>query len=78
MPTLTKRTADHVLAVLGFHPSPGNTDDLRRTLTVLAERPSDVLMPGLANGTVHAYQWNDDERRAILDEARIQLDPLEI
>jgi hypothetical protein len=36
------------------------------------------MMPGLANGTVHAYQWNDDERRAVLDEARIQLEALEI
>ncbi len=46
----------------------------RPLAVVLAERPSDVLVPGLANGTIHAYQWNDDERRAILDEARTQLD----
>jgi glyoxylase-like metal-dependent hydrolase (beta-lactamase superfamily II) len=71
--TLTKLTFDHAPAVLGFHPYPGNTDDLRRTLTILVERPSDVLVPGLANGTVHAYEWNDDERRAVLDGARIQL-----
>jgi glyoxylase-like metal-dependent hydrolase (beta-lactamase superfamily II) len=72
--TLTKLTIDNAPAVLGFHPYPGNTDDLRRTLTILAERPSDVLVPGLANGTIHAYQWTNDERRAVLYEARTQLD----
>ena len=72
--TLTKLTTDNAPAVLSFHPYPGNTDDFRRTLTDLGERPSDVLVPGLANGTMHAYQWNDDERRAVLDHARTQLD----
>jgi glyoxylase-like metal-dependent hydrolase (beta-lactamase superfamily II) len=71
--TLTKLTIDHTPAVLSFHPYPGNTDDFRRTLTILAERPSDVLVPGLANGTIHAYQWNDNERRAVLDSALNQL-----
>jgi glyoxylase-like metal-dependent hydrolase (beta-lactamase superfamily II) len=72
--TLTKLTIDHTPAVLSFNPYPGNTADLHRTLTILAERPSDVLVAGLANGTIHAYQWNDDERRAVLDSARNQLD----
>ena len=31
-------------------------------------------MPGLANGPIHAYEWNDDERRAVLGDARNQLD----
>lgn len=72
--TITKLTIDDAPAVLSFHPYPGNTNDLRRTLTILAERRSDILVPGLANGTIHAYQWNDDERRAALDNARTQLD----
>jgi glyoxylase-like metal-dependent hydrolase (beta-lactamase superfamily II) len=72
--TFTKFTINDTPAVLSFHPYPGNADDLRRSLTILTERPSDVLVPGLANGTIHAYQWNEDERRAILDGARTQLD----
>lgn len=72
--TITKLTIDHAADVLSFHPYPGNIDDLHRTLTTLAERPSDVLVPGLANGPIHAYQWNDDERQAALDSARNQLE----
>jgi glyoxylase-like metal-dependent hydrolase (beta-lactamase superfamily II) len=72
--SLTKLTTDNAPAVLNFHPYPGNIDDFRRTLAVLAERPSDVLVSGLSTGTIHAYQWNDDERRAVLESARTQLD----
>ena len=72
--TLTKLTTDHTAMVLSFHAYPGNTDDLRQTLTTLAELPSDVLVPGLANGPIHAYEWDADERRAVLDHARTRLD----
>lgn len=60
---MTSLTIDNTLAVLSFHPYPCNTNDLHRSLITLAELPSDVVVPGLANGTIHAYQWNDDERR---------------
>ncbi len=71
--TLTNFTIDRMPAVLGFHPYDGNLDDLKRSLTDLRERDSDVLLPGLANGTINAYSWTTPARHEFFDDALAQL-----
>lgn len=71
--TFTNFTIDRFEAVLGFHPYEGQRDDMLATLGRLREVDSDVLVPGLANGLVHAYTWTEAERHAVLDHAAAQL-----
>lgn len=72
--TFSNFTIDRFPAVLGFHPYDGQIDDMRSTLAKLREVESDVLVPGLANGTIHAYSWTASERYALLDHAAAQLE----
>lgn len=71
--TFTNFTLDRFPAVLGFHTYEGNIADMYGTLDRLTAEPSDVLVPGLANGDIDAYAWGDDGRAAVLDHARRQL-----
>ncbi len=71
--TFTNFTIDRFEAVLGFHPYDGQRDDMRATLARLRALDSDVLVPGLARGTIHAYRWTPAERKALLDHAVAQL-----
>ncbi len=71
--TFTNFTIDRFPAVLGFHPYDGQLDDMQSTLARLRRTHSDVLVPGLANGTIHAYPWTTSERHALVDHANSQL-----
>ncbi len=72
--TFTNFPIAHVPRILGFHPYDGNVTDVRSTLARLRRLDTDVLVPGLANGTIHAYRWTTDERHRLLDHALSQLD----
>lgn len=71
--TFTNFTIDNFPAVLGFHPYEGQLDDMRSTLARLRRTDSDVLVPGLARGTIHAFAWSTGERYALIDHASSQL-----
>lgn len=71
--TFSNFTIDRFPAVLAFHPYDGEVDDMRATLARLRRTDSDVLVPGLANGTINAYPWSTAQRHALLDHAAGQL-----
>ncbi len=71
--TFTNFTLDRFPSVLGFHAYEGNVADMHRTLDRLADEPSDVIVPGLFNGPLQAFAWDEDGRRTVLDHARSQL-----
>lgn len=72
--TFTNFTIDRFPAVLGFHPYVGQLADMHRTLAALRRLNSDVVVPGLANGTIHAYTWTENQRHALIDHAAAQLE----
>ncbi len=72
--TFTNFTIDRFPAVLAFHPYDDEVADMRATLARLRATESDVLVPGLANGTINAYRWTTEQRHALLDHAAAQLD----
>ena len=65
--TFTNFTVDNFPAVLGFHRYDGNVEAARASLRRLRDIESDVLVPGLANGTLHAYTWTEHERHTLVD-----------
>ncbi len=71
--TFTDFTLDRFPAVLGFHSYEGNVDDIRTTLDRIDAEPSDVICPGLMNGTIDAFAWTEVGRHAVIDHARQQL-----
>lgn len=71
--TFSNFTIDNFRAVLRFHDYGDNEADVRRTLPRLRETESDVLVPGLASGAIHAYRWNINERHRLIDHALAQL-----
>ncbi len=71
--TFTNFTIDRFPSVLAFHPYEGEVEDMRATLARLREVESDVLVPGLAGGSIDAYRWTPEERRALMDHAAAQL-----
>ncbi len=71
--TFTNFTIDHFPAVLGFHAYPGNTDDMYDTLERIRDLPTDIVVPGLANGVINAYTWTVEQRHRLIDHARSQL-----
>ena len=46
---------------------------MRATLARLRTVESDVLVPGLANGTINAYTWDTSRRQQLMDHALAQL-----
>ena len=72
--TLTNVTIDNAELILRFHAYPGNAADLQRSLRLLAELPTDVLVPGLARGLLQAYRWDHAARLAVLADLALQLD----
>jgi glyoxylase-like metal-dependent hydrolase (beta-lactamase superfamily II) len=72
--TLTNFTIDRIEAVLGFHPYEGNADDLRRSLLRIRQQETDVLLPGLANGTINAHTWTTAQREHLIDAVLARLD----
>jgi glyoxylase-like metal-dependent hydrolase (beta-lactamase superfamily II) len=71
--TFTNFTVDRFETVLGFHSYDGNLADIKTTLDTLRDLSIDVLVPGLANGTINAYRWTAIQRRQLLDHCRAQL-----
>lgn len=71
--TFTNFTIDRFPTVLGFHRYEGNVADARRTLRRVHDIDSDVLVPGLANGTIRAYSWTAQQRHDLIDHALSQL-----
>lgn len=71
--TFSNFTLDRFPAVLGFHSYDGNLDDVRTTLDRLEAERSDVLCPGLMGGSIQAYAWDEQGRRAVVEHARRQL-----
>lgn len=71
--TFTNFTIDRFGSVLDFHPYEGNGADMRQTLERLRETQTDVIVPGLANGTINAYTWNTAQRRQLLNHCEAQL-----
>ena len=71
--TFSNFTIDRFPSVLAFHPYEGELDDMRATLARLRGTDSDVLVPGLANGTINAYPWTTEQRHALIDHAASQL-----
>ncbi len=71
--TFTNFTVDRFETVLGFHSYDGNLADIKTTLDTLRDLSIDVLVPGLANGTINAYRWTATQRQQLLDHCRAQL-----
>lgn len=71
--TFSNFTIDHFDRVIGFHPYEENVDDMRQTLERLKDIDTDVIVPGLANGTINAYRWTTEQRVQLLDHALKQL-----
>ncbi len=71
--TFSNFTIDNFPAVLRFHEYGDNEADARRTLPRLRETDSDILVPGLARGTIHAYRWTTDQRHRLIDHILAQL-----
>jgi len=72
--TLTNFTVDRIEAVLGFHPYEGNADEVRRSLLRIRRHETDVLLPGLADGTINAYTWTTGQREQLVDALLALLD----
>lgn len=45
----------------------GNVEDLRNSMTLIRATPTDVLVPGIGQGSVEVYPWTVAERQKILD-----------
>jgi glyoxylase-like metal-dependent hydrolase (beta-lactamase superfamily II) len=71
--TFTNFTIDNFARVTEFHPYANNVSDMRNTLALLDNTKSDILMPGLANGTINAYRWDALQRHTLMEHAAAQL-----
>ncbi len=66
--TLTRASFERVESLLHFYPYRGNRSDLTRSLELLRELESDVVLPGLSRGEpVAAFEWSPAARRATLN-----------
>ncbi len=46
---------------------------MRNTVALLDNTKSDIVMPGLANGTINAYRWDALQRHTLMEHAAAQL-----
>ena len=71
--TFTNFTIDNFARVTEFHSYANNVSDMRNTVALLDNTKSDIVMPGLANGTINAYRWDALQRHTLMEHAAAQL-----